>query len=161
MGLEVSSNCADGMSAATYQFPIRLSIVGDITATDTAVVMGVIPANIKVGTVKEAYLSCNNGADSADDLSIELDVLIGGTSIFTTKPKIDKAAGATPETTAVADTGITQGVIDTTKDDVAAGDIITATLTMVRTTPDTEIHDVVVDVIVERNLGDEIESTYA
>jgi hypothetical protein len=122
---------------------------GNLTADATAKVVAMIPPQL-AGRIVAAYLSVGtNGVDATNPLNLELDVLVNGTSALTTKPKIDKTAGTGKKNTIAAGTGITVGVLDSTKTAVAAGDHITATLDITRTaSPSTEIADVAVVVVI-------------
>ena len=72
------------------------------------------------------------GTDASNPLTLEMDVKIGGTSIFTTKPKISKTAAA-GASTFTAGTGITVGVIDAAHKAVVLGSVITWEAAIVRT----------------------------
>ena len=101
----------------------------------------------KIDSIADAYLNApNTGTDGSNPLSVELDVLIGGVSIFSTKPSIDKTAtdGATTRTAA---TGVVVGVIDTTKNVGALGDVVTVTITLTRTASPAD--EMVVDAVVK------------
>jgi hypothetical protein len=124
-----------GYAYETHTFSVYVN--GNSTADVATIPVLAVPPQL-AGRIVGAYLlHGENGADGTDPLNAELDVLINGTSIFTTKPKLDKTAGTGKRHTMAAATGVTVGVIDTTKDDVVAGDLITATWDITRTTPET------------------------
>lgn len=120
----------------------------------TATLTGLFAFNaVRAGRIVDVALRLSEiGADAgADALSCELDVLLAANTgatpatCLTTKPKIAKAArsgthtsGSTYESGV---TGITQGVVKTTSNAnvVSAGTIVTATFTVVRTGPGTEM----------------------
>jgi len=109
---------------------LQAATSGDITASVTATFLGIA---LQAGTIPRAVLYVGNtGTDASNALNLELDVLINTVSIFTTKPKLDKTA-ADGARTNVAGTGVTVGVVNAAANIVAAGDIITYTLTLVRT----------------------------
>lgn len=74
----------------------------------------------------------NTGADGSNPLNVALEVTIGGVSVFTTQPSIDKTAadGATTKATA---TGVVVGVIDTANNVAAIGDVVIITVDLTRT----------------------------
>jgi hypothetical protein len=112
---------------------------GDQTSTIAAYVIGIATG---AGTVTSAGFHCaEGGADGTDALTLEGDILINGTSVFSTKPARTKAA-ADGLGTWVAATGITVGVLDATKVTVALGDVVTFVGTLDRTTPEDEVADV-------------------
>jgi hypothetical protein len=121
------------------QAPMSNSHSGEITVTTGQVPMGMI--TVKSGNIKAAYLAVTQRGIDSNTLSVEADVRINGTSIFTTKPKV---AGLTSvgggASTVAAGTGITQAVIGTTVNKVYFGDRITRVFTIVRTaSPTNEI----------------------
>lgn len=79
----------------------------------------------------------NTGTDASNPLSVALEVTIGGTSVFSTKPSIDKTA-SDGATTLAAGTGITVGVIDTANNAGSAGDVVTVTVEITRTASPTD-----------------------
>jgi len=93
----------------------------------------------QAGNISRAGFYCGNtGTDGTDSLSLEMDLQIGGVSIFTTKPKVDKTA-VDGVSTFVAAAGVTVGVINTAADDFVANDLVELTGTLIRTTPEDEI----------------------
>jgi hypothetical protein len=115
---------------------------GNVTASISSTVCAIAVA---AGKITEAGLHLvTAGADGTDPLSYELDVLINGTTIFSTKPKLNYYTGAVAGANAntfVAGTGITVGVINAAANTVAIGNRVTYTLTRTATTPDTEAAD--------------------
>jgi hypothetical protein len=125
-------------------------IEGDITSEPVDAIIGI---GAGAGTiVKAGFAMLDRGIDDADELSLEMNVAIGGSTIFTTKPQItEKADGAA--TSFASGDDIVVGVIDTTADDVAEFDVITVDWTLVRTTPDTEANGICVYVEIEYKVG--------
>lgn len=138
-------------AAATSKTAIHERVSGDLTASVDATLSHIART---AGTIADAGLRLGNtGADAANPLSLELDVLINGTSIFTTKPAITKAAADAASTWAAA-TGVTPGVIDATKNILAAGDLVTYSLTLTRTaSPTDEMADAFVQYEIARKVG--------
>jgi hypothetical protein len=125
-------------------------IEGDITSEPVDAIIGI---GAGAGTiVKAGFAMLERGIDDDDALSLEMNVAIGGSTIFTTEPKIaEKAGGAA--TSFEAGDDIVVGVIDTTADDVAEFDVITVDWTLVRTTPGTEANGICVYVEIEYKVG--------
>lgn len=140
----------EALTGLTYRMTLDDYVSGNLTAAITARELGVAHA---AGTIVRAGMQiAATGADASDPLSAELDVLIEGVSIFTTKPVINKSA-ANGVNSFTAATGVTVGVIDATKDDVTNLTDITYTLTPTRTTPETEISGIKVIVDVAYPIG--------
>ena len=121
--------------------PIAVGHSGEITTNKDNIS---IYAPRQAGRVANAYLSVGaSGKDDSNTLSLELDVKINGTSVFTTKPKIAHVSGEASQqktTLVTGDTGITQAVMDTDNNDYSPGDLITYTYDLTRTaSPTTEI----------------------
>jgi len=138
--------------AATAVYRVRLShlLDGDITASLTAKVIGYAHG---AGTIVRAGFGLGTtGTDATDDLAAEMDVLIGETSIFTTKPALTSAA-ADGATTYAAGDGVTEGVIDDEANAVTAGDPISVALDLTRTTPEEEMANAVLEVEVAYKVG--------
>lgn len=129
--------------------PLMAIISGEITA-DVGAPIGV--SNIS-GRVVDVYLSLEErGRDDSNTHTLDMDVLINGTSCLSTKPKIAANNGSASDqaTTAESGTGITQAVIDTDNDDVSQGDVLRYFGTLTRTaSPTTEMSDGVVVVVIE------------
>jgi hypothetical protein len=129
--------------AANMQAPLVVSISGEITASDGHKVMGAASVD---GKVVGAYLSVKErGVDGTNDLYLEADLFVNGTTFLATKPKIE--AGATASGGGQADTfdsgtGITQAVF-TGSGEVRRGDVFTCSFELTRTTPDTEMTNAV------------------
>lgn len=139
----ILSGAADGNLAADDSYVFAAPFAGDIVD---------LPI-LSAGT---------NGVDSVDPLFTELDVLINGTSIFTTRPRLDKTAGAGQKDTATTGTGITQGVLKAAASLVfAKGDLIKVTLDVTRTTPDTEFADVAFCVFLDADSDKDTDPTVA
>ncbi len=142
-----AAKCA---AAVTYKQALQDVVRGDLTAAPATVDLGFAVA---AGTISRAGFSLQNtGADGTDALGLEMDVLINGTSIFTTKPKL-LATAADGADTFTAGTGVTVGVIDATKDDVVAGDNIRVAWTLTRTTPEDEMDSLCGQVDVAYKVG--------
>lgn len=89
------------------------------------------------------------GSDGTDALNVKLDVLIDGTSIFTTLPQVDGlltagvAGAADGANTLAAATGVTVGVLKALASrQFSKGDVITVTFDVTVATPETNIADV-------------------
>jgi len=121
------------------------TVAGDITASDTGNVIGAMPV---AGMVLDVGIyAAETGADAAADaLAIAGDVNIGGTTCMTTLPAISKAATDGADTFGAA-TGVTVGVVDPTANTFDRGDLLTYDLDLTRTTPDDEIADVTITVL--------------
>jgi len=119
-------------------FALTEAATADITAS---IAEHVVFMPSEAGVISRAGFYCGEtGADGTDPLSLEMDLQIGGVSIFTTKPKVDTVAGAADGcSTFVAATGVTVGVINTAVDDFVANELIELTGTLIRTTPEAEI----------------------
>ena len=123
---------------------------GDITADPGDVLLGIASG---AGTiVKAGFVTPERGIDDTDELSIMLDIEIGGVTIFTTKPKITEKAGGAASSFVAGD-DIIVGVIDAAADDVVENDVIGLEWTLVRTTPDTEASGLTVFVEIEYKVG--------
>lgn len=126
----------------------------DITANVTDAICLVAPYNGRIATAG-LYLN-NTGTINTNPLELEADVKIGGTSIFTTLPKLTTVA-ADGASTLVAGVGITQAVIDDTINSFSIGDTITVTLDLTRTDiPTDEMAGAIV--ILGLDIGDSTES---
>lgn len=137
-------------AATTYAQQITHNVSGDLTASITAIGIGFARG---AGTIDRAGFSLQNmGADGSDALSAELDILINGVSIFTTKPALAKNA-ADGASTFASGTGVTVGVIDEAANIVAAGDKITATWTLTRTSPEDEMADLCISADLKYKVG--------
>ena len=125
-------------------------VTGDITADPGDVLLGVASG---AGTITKAgFVTSERGIDNVDALSVELDIEIGGTTIFTTKPKITEKTGGAASSFVAGD-DIQIGVIDAAANDVVANDVIGLEWTLVRTTPDTEANGLTVYVEIEYKVG--------
>lgn len=137
-------------ATVTYKVALQDFVRGDFTAAPSTRDIGF---GIGEGVIVKAGFSLQNtGADGTDPLDLEMDVKIGATSIFTTKPKLEDGA-ADGSDTFTAGAGITVGVIDTTKADVAANDQISIEWTLTRTTPEDEMADLFAEVVVAYKAG--------
>lgn len=114
---------------------MSLTITGNVAATVASRIIGIVHG---AGTIVRAGFSLGEtGADGTDALSFEGDILINGTTVFSTKPVIAKAATDGASTYAAA-TGVTPGVLNAAAVAVVDGDVITFVATATRTTPETE-----------------------
>ena len=137
-------------ATVTYKVALQDFVRGDLEAAPSTRDIGF---GIGAGVIVKAGFSLQNtGADGTDPLDLEMDVKVGATSIFTTKPKLEDAA-ADGSDTFTAGTGITVGVIDTTKADVAANDQISIEWTLARATPEDEMADLFAEVVVAYKAG--------
>lgn len=137
-------------ATVTYKVSLQDFVRGDFTAAPSTRDIGF---GIGAGVIVKAGFSLQNtGADGSDPLDLEMDVKIGATSIFTTKPKLEDAATDGVDTF-TAGTGVTVGVIDAAEDDVAAGDQISIEWALTRTTPEDEMADLCAEVVVAYKAG--------
>jgi len=136
---------------------ITLCVSGEITVTKRGLPVGIARKSGMITNVGLSLLTC--GSDGTDALNMSANVKINGTTCLTTQPNI-VAGGAGGTNTGTAenrttldpnDSGITAAVIDTTANSVYVGDVITCDLTLVRTTPETEMADAIVVVDFEPN----------
>lgn len=128
--------------------PMQDVYSGNLVASVVARPMGAARTGAKVTNVWLSALAC--GRDDSNALMFSGEVFINGTSCLSTLPSINSTNGAASEhktTKVTGDTGITQAVINTAANTVAAGDVITYTFHVVRTaTPTTEIKNAVIEV---------------
>lgn len=137
-------------AAATEKDTIRIPIAGDIAASVAATLADIARG---AGVITRAGFKLGNtGTDGSNPLSAELDVLINGATIFSTKPVLAKTA-ADGAVTVTAGTGVTVGVINAAADDVVNKDLITYALTLTRTTPEDEIADAFIFIDVAYKVG--------
>lgn len=140
----------DGSSHFSYNPNISTYNVADTTYTASSARTYFLGVNTQTGVVIDAYGGVRGmGADASNDLSISWDFKkrikdsTSDVSLCSTNPSIDKSAGAvnTAQSTAVADTGITQAVIQTDgSEDLSRGDTLVLDITLVRTSPSTEFN---------------------
>ena len=123
---------------------------GELTGNKIGFPIGVAKGG---GEVIDTWLSVGaSGKDDGDTLSVALDVKINGTTCLTTSPAIAHVSGEASQqktTKVTGDTGITQAVVDPDANDVSAGDVLTGSLTLTRTSPTTEIANLAVVVELE------------
>ena len=127
--------------AGQVEPPVAAGYSGEITANVDNIS---IYSPRQAGRIANAYLSVGaSGKDDSNTLSLELDVKINGTSVFTTKPKIAHVSGEASQqktTLVTGDTGITQAVMDTDNNDYNPGDVISYSFDLTRTaSPTTEM----------------------
>lgn len=131
--------------ATQVDAPLIATVSGEITANKT-IIVGSPRFTGKLDTPFFSVLHA--GKDDSNDLQLELDIQINGTTCFTTKPVIAHVSGeadAQKTTVVSGDTGVTVGVLDGDAVAVSPGDIITGILTLTRTaSPTTEMADVAV-----------------
>ena len=143
--LKVLSNDAQGHRDVQLFFVHSDS--AQITADTTATVF-VAPVAGRIVNVVGSVVT--NGVDGTNPFSLAFDVRKNGTSVASTVPAIDKAAGTGARNTFAAATGITQAAIKTDGTQiVAAGDAITVVYDITRTTPATECAGAAVLVVFE------------
>lgn len=133
--------------ATAMQSPIQNLVSGEITGSDNGQPLGV--ASVP-GKITGAWLALDEkGNDNTNVLSMELDITVGGTSIFSTKPKITAISGETgAASTFASGEKIVQGVIDPDNNSVSEGQVLIRDLTVTRTaSPEKEMANaaVVVD----------------
>jgi hypothetical protein len=117
------------------------AVSGEVTASRTNVPLG---AAAFAGRVSAAWFSVEeSGKDDSNDLYLEMNVKINGTTCLSTKAKIAHVSGESSmqKTTVVTgDTGVTQAVVDNSANSCSIGDIITYDLELTRTaSPTTEM----------------------
>lgn len=122
--------------------PLIGGISGELTTSPAGLPLGVARFD---GAIVGVYGSVvASGKDDTNALSLEFDVTINRTSIFTTKPVIAHVSGeASQQKTTypeAADTGITEAVINASAAEFSAGDVIAWNLVLTRTaSPTTEM----------------------
>lgn len=124
---------------------VSYTISGEITASK-----GGIPVYAPdfPGKVCDVHLClANGGLDNTNPLSVEGDLKIDGTSVFSTKPKITYVSGEAADATSTFDsgTGITSGVVDEDSNSFTAGQVLMLDIDVTRTaSPGTEMNNLVV-----------------
>lgn len=122
--------------------PLTYTNSGNLTSSVTGALIG--PVMHTTGKIQDLILSVGNqGRDDTDDLNLVADLKVNGTSVLSgeTKPTITGASGE-----AGAATFASVSSFSTTE--VSKGDRVTLDLTLTRTTPDTEIQDIHVGVLI-------------
>ena len=125
----------------------HFEVEGDITA-DTSFDF-LAPFDGRFDDIGDIFFQAGNtGSDGTDPLNVKLDVLIDGTSIFSTLPQLNGvltsgvAGAADGANTLAAGTGITVGVLKALASrQFSKGDPITVTFDVTRTTPEDEAAD--------------------
>lgn len=123
------------------------AVGGNLTADNSGVPL-VVPPGRSGSIVSVNLVVGTNVEDGTDAASLAAAVAINGTSVFTTAPAIAKAAGSGKKNTYAAGTGITLPVLDATKVALAAGDVVTSTLGVTRTTPEVEFANCAIVIVV-------------
>jgi hypothetical protein len=138
MSIGVQKFTTNDLVAQTAPVWLTLEKAGDVTADLSADFLA--PFDGRFNTIEDIFMQMDErGIDATDALRFDLDVLVDGTSIFTTKPSIAAAAGGGAAITLAAATGIVVGVLKTTSAvQFSKGDVITITIDETSTTPDTE-----------------------
>lgn len=137
--------------AANAMVPMQAVYSGELTDHVWKDTLG---APVLGGRVSEVFVSVEaSGKDDTNDLSIEVDVFINGTTCLTTLPAIAHVSGedSQQKTTAITgDTGITQSVMDPDANSFSVGDVLSYDIELTRTaSPTTEIKNPVVVVKLE------------
>lgn len=115
---------------------------GDLTSGVTGALMG--PVMHTTGKIQDLILSVGNqGRDDTDDLTLVADVKVNGSSVLSgeAKPTIVGASGEAGAATFASVSSFSSA-------DVSKGDRVTLDLSLTRTTPDTEIQDIQVGVVI-------------
>jgi len=137
--------------AASQSFGLGIS--GELTADVSGTPIG---CPKKAGKVANVFLSVNKcGKDDTDPLQVTGEVYINSVTCLTTKPSIGYVSGEDSQqktTKITGDTGIAAAVVNPDANTYNPGDVITADLTLERTTPDTEMSNPVIVVELEPNL---------
>lgn len=127
--------------------PIIYTISGEFTADDSGVPLTSPDFD---GYIQKVNVSLGaSGKDDTNTLSVEVDVKVNTSTIFTTKPKIAHVSGEASQAknTLSSGDGITEAVYDRTATDFDAGDIIYADIDVTRTaSPTTEMSNLVLSV---------------
>ncbi len=129
--------------AVNSQTPLIATFSGEIINN----VFGLLAGAASVGgKLTNVSLSVGNrGRDTTDALALSADVRIGATSILTTPPAITMNSGEYA-------TDLTTAVIDADNNQISRGQLVYVDLNLTRTTPDTEMADVIVVVDLEPNI---------
>lgn len=136
--LNIQPPCAIVTLQATEAGNLTSSSTGNYLWTAPVAGM-VVDVGIRVGTT---------GSDSTEDLEVEGDINIDGTTCMTTLPKITKAASNGADTF-TAGTGVTQGVVNAAANTFDRGDALTFDLDLERTaSPSIEIADITIIALV-------------
>ena len=101
----------------------------------------VAPFDFRIESIGHVWLQAGErGIDASDPLTVDLEVKIGATSIFATKPQIAQLAGGGAASTLAAATGVTVGALSATAANLegSKGDVIAVTFDLTETTPDTD-----------------------
>jgi len=126
--------------AKAVDLPLVYQFSGEITAAKKYFPLG---SPRKAGQIPEVFFSVGaSGKDDDETLSIELDILINGTSCLTTGATIAHVSGEASQqkTTVQSGDGITEAVMDGDNDSYDPGDVITGVLSLTRTaSPTTEM----------------------
>jgi hypothetical protein len=115
------------VSQADTLAPLMGTVSGEVSANKPGLPLGVARSAGKVTAVVFSVLTA--GKRDTDCPSGEVDVMINGTSVLTTKPSIRHLSGEASQqkTThpAAADAGVTAAVIDHDNNTFSAGDVFT------------------------------------
>jgi len=137
-------------AACTQKQSFTLIATGNLIATIGPVCIG--RAGFDGNVVAAGFKEGTNGIDGTDDLTRELTVTVGAVNVNSTKAKLIKSAtGAAGTFTAGA--GVTPGVLNASNVAVVEGDFIYVTWTLTRTTPETEIANLTIQVDIEGKVG--------
>jgi len=127
-----------------------LAVSGEITANKLGAPLG---SPRFAGKVTQAYMTLGScGKDDSNALKLEMDVKVGGTSVFSTTPYISHVSGeaAGSRNTLTSGEGERPGVIDTDNNGFSAGDFLDVDLTLTRTaSPTTEMQNAIIVVEME------------
>jgi len=142
------------MLSANIMQPLFSSFSGELEANVDRAPLGAARTS---GIVTDVWLSIGaSGKDDSAELQVSGEVFINGVTCLTTKPSITHVSGEASQnkTTKVpGDTGIAQGVIDTTANSFSVGDSFSYDLTVVRTGgPTTEMSNPTIVVELEPNM---------
>lgn len=137
---DIVLSLVEGSGGGFVVLPLAGFVAGvypdDITANASALVAYVAT---KPGQIVNAGLYvAGSGMDDINPLSLELDVMINGTSIFSILPLISKSTWGVAANTFKAGYGVTVGVVDGEANTLAVGDVVTFDLELIRTASPTE-----------------------
>lgn len=137
------SNDGAGAGVYTQKEQFQRLVAGAFSADSLNILIGAMRAS---GKVDEVFLVVGtNATDAVDPLTLAGDVKINAVSCLTTLPLIaggTTTAGSGKQTSLVAKTGVTVGVVNTAANSFVKGDVLTASLDITAVTPDTNYTDV-------------------
>lgn len=114
---------------------------GNLTGSVSGALIGTSAIS---GEVSDLVLSVGDqGRDDTDALSLEADLKLNGSSIMSTNPTVEGASGEAGTATVGSDPAFSSHSVN-------RGDRFTLDLNLTRTTPDTEMSDINVAVVIKK-----------